>query len=97
MALFTLNRNVNFSKIQRAMAEETVDKAIKEFDLTPQRSCVSRKLPLHGSYEWTPTFSKDLACEFNLPENVCHILVRRYGDQARSIIEMGKTGDLLYM
>lgn len=37
----------------RAMAEETVDKAIEVFDLKPQRGCVTERLRLVGSDGWS--------------------------------------------
>ncbi len=36
----------------RAMAEETVDRAVKEYDLKPERGCITKDVQLVGSQAW---------------------------------------------
>jgi len=74
----------------RAMAEETIDKAVKDYDLPAKRGCITRKLPLHGSYEWYPTLSQDLSAKYDLPEKTTRYLVKKYGDQACTLLENAK-------
>lgn len=39
----------------RAMAEHTLDAAIKACDLKPLRPCITDKIQIEGSHGWTPT------------------------------------------
>lgn len=50
----------------RAMAEETVDRAVKEFGLEPARKCVTAKLQLIGSAGWDKLMFIKLIQQFGL-------------------------------
>lgn len=36
-----------------AVAEETVDRAVKEYNLKPERGCITKDVQLVGSQGWT--------------------------------------------
>lgn len=38
----------------RAMAEHTIDAAVKACDLKPTRPCITDKIQIEGSHGWTP-------------------------------------------
>jgi glycerol-3-phosphate dehydrogenase len=50
----------------RAMAEETVDAAVRDFGLRPTGPCVTEKLRLLGSQGWYPTLYVSLIQQFGL-------------------------------
>lgn len=50
----------------RAMAEETVDRAVKEYDLKPKQGCVTEKLQLIGSAGWSKMMFIKLIQQFGL-------------------------------
>lgn len=50
----------------RAMAEETVDRAIQEYGLHPMRGCVTTKLRLLGSHGWSKMMFIKLIQQFGL-------------------------------
>lgn len=53
------------------MAEETVDAAIKEFSLKPDRDCITTKVQLVGSQGWNKMMFIKLIQQFGL--EVSHI------------------------
>ena len=52
------------------MAEETVDRAIAECDLKPERHCVTTGFLLDGAKDWTPTLFIRLIQDFGLDTEV---------------------------
>ena len=50
----------------RAMAEETVDAAVKEFSLKPDRACITAKVQLVGSQGWNKMMFIKLIQQFGL-------------------------------
>ena len=69
----------------REMAEETIDRAIKEYGLSPLRGCVTRQVRLIGSHDWSPTMYVRLLQEFGLELEVAQHLSNSYGDRAWSV------------
>lgn len=57
----------------RAMAEETVDRAVKEYDLKPKQGCVTEKLQLIGSAGWTKMMFIKLIQQFGLEVSLVSI------------------------
>lgn len=61
----------------RAMAEETVDRAVQEYGLQPKRGCVTEKLQLVGSAGWNKMMFIRLIQAFGLEVSCCVISGRR--------------------
>ncbi|KAI8813018.1 FAD dependent oxidoreductase-domain-containing protein [Cladochytrium replicatum] len=66
----------------RAMAEETVDKAIEVFDLKPKGPCVTRTMPLVGTEGWSKNLFIRLVQTYGLDPEVAEHLTDSYGDRA---------------
>lgn len=58
----------------RRMAEETVDRAIKEFQFKPERECATTGLMLDGAHTYTPTLFIRLIQDFGLDNQVWLLL-----------------------
>jgi glycerol-3-phosphate dehydrogenase len=69
----------------RAMAEETIDKAIEVFDLKPTGPCVTTKLQLMGSHSWSKSMFIKLIQHFGLETEVAQHLSDNYGDRAWAV------------
>ncbi|KAJ3273409.1 mitochondrial glycerol-3-phosphate dehydrogenase [Terramyces sp. JEL0728] len=69
----------------RAMAEETIDKAIEVFDLTPTGPCVTTDTKLIGSHHWSPNMFIKLIQHFGLETEVAQHLAENYGDRAWAV------------
>lgn len=77
----------------RAMAQETVDEAIKAFgfDKEPGRKilpCQTEKIKLLGSHGWTPNMYIKLIQQFGLESDVAKHLTDTYGDRAWTVCSM---------
>lgn len=72
----------------RAMAEETVDDAIKIYDLKPIDKCRTEHIKLLGGHAWTPTMFIKLIQQFGLDTEVAKHLASTYGDQAWTVASM---------
>ncbi|GAA5998942.1 glycerol-3-phosphate dehydrogenase [Rhodotorula paludigena] len=80
----------------RAMAEETVDRAIKEFALQPKRGCITQDVQLVGSQGWTKLMFIKLIQQFGLESDVAQHLASNYGDRAWGVCSMAKPTGLRY-
>ncbi|KDE04235.1 glycerol-3-phosphate dehydrogenase [Microbotryum lychnidis-dioicae p1A1 Lamole] len=74
----------------RAMAEETVDRAIQEYGLQPMRGCVTTKLRLLGSHGWSKMMFIKLIQQFGLESDVAKHLTDTYGDRAWAVCSMAE-------
>lgn len=74
----------------RAMAEETVDAAIQEFNLKPQRPCITKILQLIGAHGWHKTLYIKLIQDFGLESEVAKHLTDNYGDRAWSVCSLAE-------
>lgn len=74
----------------REMAEQTVDKAIKEFSLDPLRDCVTKETRLLGSHGWSKTMYVKLLQRFGLETEVAKHLSATYGDRAWSVCSIAE-------
>ncbi|BGP51636.1 mitochondrial glycerol-3-phosphate dehydrogenase [Rhodotorula kratochvilovae] len=72
----------------RAMAEETVDRAIKEYKLEPKRGCITQDVQLVGSQGWSPLMFIRLIQHFGLEVDVAKNLAENYGDRAWGVCSM---------
>jgi len=72
----------------RAMSEETVDAAIKEFGLKPDRGCITAKIQLVGSQGWNKMMFIKLIQQFGLESDVARHLSETYGDRAWGVCSM---------
>ncbi|KAI9141501.1 FAD dependent oxidoreductase-domain-containing protein [Paraphysoderma sedebokerense] len=66
----------------RAMAEETVDKAIEVFQLEPEGPCVTKDTLLTGSQGYSKTMYIKLIQHFGLETEIAEHLGNSYGDRA---------------
>lgn len=72
----------------RAMAEHTMDAAIKACDLKPERECVTDGLGIEGGQGWTPTMYIRLVQDLGLDLEVAKHLAISYGDRAFAVAKM---------
>ncbi|XP_058823960.1 glycerol-3-phosphate dehydrogenase, mitochondrial isoform X2 [Topomyia yanbarensis] len=72
----------------RAMAEHTMDAAIKACNLKPERGCVSDGLFIEGAQGWTPTMYIRLVQDLGLEVEVAKHLAISYGDRAFAVAKM---------
>jgi glycerol-3-phosphate dehydrogenase len=75
-------------RFSRAMAEETVDDAIKAYDLKPSAKCLTEHIKLLGAHAWTPTMFIKLIQQFGLDTEVAKHLSSTYGDRAWTVASM---------
>ncbi|KAI9318350.1 FAD dependent oxidoreductase-domain-containing protein [Dichotomocladium elegans] len=73
----------------RAMAQETVDRAISEFNLKPTNPCCTEKTLLVGAEGFTSTTFIRLIQEFGMDTEVAVHLANSYGNRAFVIGEIG--------
>lgn len=73
----------------RAMAEHTMDAAIKACNLKPERGCVTDGLWIEGAQGWTPTMYIRLVQDLGLEVEVAKHLAISYGDRAFAVARMG--------
>lgn len=66
----------------RAMAQETVDRAIEVFNLKPKSGCVTETTMLLGSEGYSNTMFIRLIQEFGMDTEVAMHLANSYGDRA---------------
>jgi len=73
----------------RAMAAETVDRAIEEFNLqdktTGNGQCITENIRLIGSDAWSPNMFISLIQRFGLETEVAKHLAMNYGDRAWTV------------
>ncbi|OZJ04545.1 hypothetical protein BZG36_02714 [Bifiguratus adelaidae] len=74
----------------RAMAAETVDRAIKEFDLHPVAPCRTEHVKLVGSHGYSKTMFIKLIQQFGLETEVAQHLANSYGDRAWAVASLAK-------
>ncbi|XP_052812932.1 glycerol-3-phosphate dehydrogenase, mitochondrial-like isoform X2 [Mya arenaria] len=72
----------------RHMAEETVDRAIKECGLKPASGCRTKGLMLDGAHGWSPTMFIRLVQDFGIEMEVAKHLANTYGDKAFKVAKM---------
>lgn len=76
--------------ISRAMAEETVDVAVKEFNLKPNGPSQTNHIKLVGGHAWSKTMYIKLIQQFGLETEVANHLSESYGDRAWTVASMAK-------
>ncbi|THG98934.1 hypothetical protein EW026_g3317 [Hermanssonia centrifuga] len=74
----------------RAMAEETVDKAIEVFGLKARADCVTEQLRLVGSDGWSRNMFIGLIQRYGLESEVAKHLSDNYGDRAWTVCELAQ-------
>ncbi|KAF7294670.1 Glycerol-3-phosphate dehydrogenase [Mycena indigotica] len=78
----------------RAMAEETVDEAVKVFGLKPKTGCVTSTLRLVGSDGWSRNMFIGLVQRYGLETEVAKHLSDNYGDRAWTVSDLAEaTGE----
>ncbi|KAI0319156.1 DAO-domain-containing protein [Amylostereum chailletii] len=72
----------------RAMAEETVDEAVKVFGLKPKSGCVTEQVRLVGSDGWSRNMFVSLIQRYGLDTEVAKHLSDNYGDRAWTVLTL---------
>ncbi|KAF9963636.1 mitochondrial glycerol-3-phosphate dehydrogenase [Modicella reniformis] len=75
----------------RAMAEETVDAAIKAFNLMPVRGCTTDRVKLIGSHGYSNTMFIRLIQQFGLETEIAQHLANSYGDRAWAVASLAQS------
>ncbi|WVF70763.1 hypothetical protein IAT40_005557 [Kwoniella sp. CBS 6097] len=75
----------------RAMAEETVDAAVKEYGLKPNGRSQTDHIKLVGGHAWSKTMYIKLIQQFGLETEVAKHLSESYGDRAWTVASMAAT------
>jgi glycerol-3-phosphate dehydrogenase len=70
------------------MAEEAIDRAIKEYGLKPRNVCVTTDVYLIGARDWTPTMFIKLIQNYGIQREVAQHLASTYGDRAFEVARM---------
>ncbi len=77
----------------RKMALDTVEHAMKIFNLTPPRPhCQTERLSIIGSTEYQEDGGQQLADKYGLAPDICAYLNRTYGDQAETVAALAAEG-----
>ncbi|WP_321389078.1 FAD-dependent oxidoreductase [uncultured Desulfuromusa sp.] len=77
----------------RKMALDTVDHAIKVFQLSaPQPTCQTEQLPILGSADYNDQGDQDLIQRYDFSPDIAAYLNRTYGDQAGKIADLSSEG-----
>jgi glycerol-3-phosphate dehydrogenase len=74
----------------RAMAEETVEAAVKEFGLKPTGRSQTDHIKLIGGHAWSKTMYIKLIQQFGLETEVAKHLSESYGDRAWTVASMAE-------
>jgi glycerol-3-phosphate dehydrogenase len=72
----------------RAMAEETVDRAIEEYNLEPANKCVTEHTLMIGSKGFSKTMFIGLVQDFGMDTDVAQHLADSYGDRAWTVAQI---------
>ncbi|KAF2881657.1 hypothetical protein ILUMI_24514 [Ignelater luminosus] len=73
----------------RAMAQETIDAAVKACNLKPKyEKCQTDGLLIEGAHGWTPTMYIRLVQDFGLECEVAQHLAKSYGDRAFAVAKL---------
>ena len=77
----------------RKMALDTVDHALKQFQLAaPKPTCQTAHLPILGSADYNEKGDLELSREYGFDADVASYLNRTYGDQADKIAQLAEAG-----
>ncbi len=77
----------------RKMALDTLDHALKQFQLTaPKPDCQTEQLPLLGAVNYQENGDLELQKRYTLAADIARYLHRTYGDQAEKVAELAATG-----
>ena len=77
----------------RKMALDTVDHALKQFNLSaPKPTCQTEQLPIIGSANYNEAGDLELRKKFGFATDVASYLNRTYGDQAERVAELAESG-----
>ncbi|KAJ3189640.1 mitochondrial glycerol-3-phosphate dehydrogenase [Irineochytrium annulatum] len=72
----------------RNMAQETIDKAIETYDLKPTGPCVTERVLLVGSHNWSANMFIKLIQTYGLETEVAQHLADSYGDRAFAVASL---------
>ncbi len=77
----------------RKMAEDSVDHALKMFNLTaPQPRCQTAQLPIIGATHYQENGALELQQKYGFDPEVAAYLQRTYGDQAERVAQLAQAG-----
>ncbi len=70
----------------RAMAEHTVDEALRSCpEIVPKGKCVTEKLQVFGSHDWSPNLHIKAVQSYGLDANVAKHLAENFGDRLHEV------------
>ncbi|KAG5437057.1 hypothetical protein PCANB_001178 [Pneumocystis canis] len=76
----------------RRMAEDTINKAIEEFNLNPSfTKCLTSNIQLIGASGWKSTLYVSLIRKYGIDTDIAKYLCENYGDRAWSVLDMSKS------
>jgi glycerol-3-phosphate dehydrogenase len=78
----------------RKMAEDTVDKAIDFFNLSPINKCITEKTIYYGSEKYNEEYVKNILNANKLPQDILKHLLSTYGSETDQIIKIAKEENL---
>ena len=76
----------------RKMAEETVDQAVRTYNLKPACACHSEKFPLVGAKNFDRQGEKLLIRRYGFDPDVAYHFHHAYGDQASNVADLSRSG-----
>ena len=76
----------------RKMAEETIDQALKLFQLSATQACPTEHLTLIGSEQFNAHGQQALINDYALDEDIAQHLHSAFGDQASCVADLAQTG-----
>src|SRR5690606_14941407 len=79
----------------RHMAADAVNQAVASADLQPQGPSRTDSLPLSGAKGYTPQLARQLSADYGIDEDSAAHLAGAYGGNAKSLLELGKSLNLL--
>eukprot|EP01080_Neovahlkampfia_damariscottae_P004646 gene4646-8219_t len=71
----------------RKIAEDVIDSAIKNFNLSPTGKCRTQYEKLIGSEDWNETYFVEIGRKYNLSRKVSQHLSHNYGTKALKVLE----------
>lgn len=74
----------------RRMAEDTVDQAVKGWDLKPTGPCETNHISVIGGVDYQKGGDTQLAQKYHFDKDICTSLHRAYGDQAGEVAELSR-------
>ncbi len=76
----------------RRMAEDTVNQAVKAFQLAPTRPCQTTHMPVVGGDNFDPDGDKTITAKYGFASDIASNLNQAYGSRALAVAELSREG-----